>query len=119
MRIMGGGLGSTVFACEPGEPCKLPVFSTTYGEKSMADENKRKYYLVQFEKIYKALETDQEFINMVHDLVEANVEWEMAHCPFKLSKENYESFKIQLWNIELGLVQPLIAEFLNGKNKKE
>ncbi|EPM0243857.1 TPA: hypothetical protein ACN74H_005321 [Klebsiella pneumoniae] len=56
---------------------------------------------------------------MAHDLVEANVNWEMAHCPFKLTKENYDRFKIELWNIELQLVQPLIKEFLDGKNSKK
>ena len=85
----------------------------------MSDDNKRKYYLAQMEKIYKALETDQEVINMVHDLVEANVDWEMAHCPFKLTKEMHERFKIELWNIDLQIVEPLLKEFLNGKNRKE
>lgn len=85
----------------------------------MSDSDKRKYYLAQLEKMYKALKSDQEVINMAHDLVEANVNWQMAHCPFELSKENYERFKIELWNIELQLVQPLIQEFLNGKNRKE
>ncbi|MCA5323641.1 hypothetical protein K1S93_27595, partial [Klebsiella pneumoniae] len=78
-------------------------------------ESKKQYYIIQFEKIYNAVESDQDFINMAHDLVEANVEWEMAHCPFKLSKENYDRFKIELWNIDLRIVEPLITEFLNGK----
>lgn len=82
-------------------------------------ESKRQYYITQFEKIYKAVESDQDFINMAHDLVEANVNWEMAHCPFQLSKENYDRFKIELWNIDLQLVQPLIKEFLDGKNGKK
>ena len=81
-------------------------------------ESKKQYYIIQFEKIYNAVESDQDFINMAHDLVEANVEWEMAHCPFKLSKENYDRFKIELWNIDLRIVEPLITEFLNGKNGK-
>ena len=50
-------------------------------------ESKKQYYITQFEKIYIKMETDQEFINMAHDLVEANVNWEMAHCPFKLTKK--------------------------------
>ncbi|MFK5996397.1 hypothetical protein ODR54_25030 [Escherichia coli] len=82
-------------------------------------ESKKQYYIIQFEKIYNAVESDQDFINMSHDLVEANVEWEMAHCPFKLSKENYDRFKIELWNIDLRIVEPLITEFLNGKNGKK
>lgn len=82
-------------------------------------ESKKQYYITQFEKIYIKMETDQEFINMAHDLVEANVNWEMAHCPFQLTKENYDRFKIELWNIELQLVQPLIKEFLDGKNSKK
>ncbi|EAN8599701.1 hypothetical protein HL258_23420 [Escherichia coli] len=82
-------------------------------------ESKKQYYIIQFEKIYNAVESDQDFINMAHDLVEANVEWEMAHCPFKLSKENYDRFKIELWNIDLRIVEPLITEFLNGKNGKK
>lgn len=82
-------------------------------------ESKKQYYITQFEKIYIKMETDQEFINMAHDLVEANVNWEMAHCPFNLTKENYDRFKIELWNIELQLVQPLIKEFLDGKNSKK
>ncbi len=80
-------------------------------------ESKKQYYIIQFEKIYNAVESDQDFINMAHDLVEANVEWEMAHCPFKLSKENYDRFKIELWNIDLRIVEPLITEFLNGKKE--
>lgn len=82
-------------------------------------ESKKQYYIIQFEKIYNSVESDQDFINMAHDLVEANVEWEMAHCPFKLSKENYDRFKIELWNIDLRIVEPLITEFLNGKNGKK
>jgi hypothetical protein len=82
-------------------------------------ESKKQYYITQFEKIYIKMESDQEFINMAHDLVEANVNWEMAHCPFQLTKENYDRFKIELWNIELQLVQPLIKEFLDGKNRKK
>lgn len=82
-------------------------------------ESKKQYYITQFEKIYIKMESDQEFINMAHDLVEANVNWEMAHCPFQLTKENYDRFKIELWNIELQLVQPLIKEFLDGKNSKK
>ncbi|HBU5974158.1 TPA: hypothetical protein MC389_005301 [Escherichia coli] len=85
----------------------------------MSDDNKKQYYLVQFEKIYKAVADDQEFINMAHDLIEANVNWEMAHCPFQLTKENYDRFKIELWNIDLQLVQPLIKEFLDGKNREK
>ena len=82
-------------------------------------ESKKQYYITQFEKIYIKMQSDQEFINMAHDLVEANVNWEMAHCPFQLTKENYDRFKIELWNIELQLVQPLIKEFLDGKNRKK
>ena len=79
-------MGFTVFQFEQREFLKLPESFQQHRRKQCQTKIKRKYYLVQFEKIYKAVADDQEFINMAHDLVEANVNWEMAHCPFQLSK---------------------------------
>ncbi|ECC6037048.1 hypothetical protein C7J86_22130 [Salmonella enterica] len=83
------------------------------GEKAMTDE-KREYYIKQFEKIYHMVKTDREFINMVEDLIEQNIEIEMARCPFQLTKKQADEFRIHLFNMDAAEFNDLINQWLRG-----
>lgn len=79
----------------------------------MTDE-KREYYIKQFEKIYHMVKTDREFINMVEDLIEQNIEIEMARCPFQLTKKQADEFRIHLFNMDAAEFNDLINQWLRG-----
>lgn len=78
-------------------------------------ENKRKYYMEQLEKIYNLVETNQDFTNAVYDLVELNIEIEMAQCPFQLSKEQADMFRIRLFNMDAVEIDQMVRSFLDRR----
>lgn len=81
-------------------------------------ENKRKYYIEQFHKIYKFAETEESFIKKISELVNANIDIEMKNCSFILTKEQYDIFRINLYMCEMKNINKLTKEFLNEYKRR-